>query len=196
MYGLAASNFVLAVVVDHVRLHGYDDRYLTLTNVFAPVSGMLTLAILVLACWPPRLRARVQAALLVTAIALLTVRFPAPALSLEYELLDRTARELARRAPGGVLMGSYWDTYVFAALQTTGTMTPVPLQGEVVRTPWTPAAVRRARHVIVAFRRNSPAGSVSAPERLRQYGNRLRLVDPNWYYNERFSFALYSNDRR
>ena len=196
-YGLAASNFALAVVVDHVRLHGYDDRYLTLTNLFGPVSGMLTAAAVVtLALRSSWLRALVQPALLVAAVALLTTAFPVPPLSPEYELLSRTARDLARKAPGAVLMGSYWDTYVFAGLQTTGTMTPMPLEGEVVRMPWTRRQMRRARRVIVAFRRSSPAVPVSAPYRMRQYGVTLRLVDSNWYDNERFGFALYANDGR
>ena len=36
-YGIAAINFILAVIVDQIRLNGYDDRYLTLTNLFGPV---------------------------------------------------------------------------------------------------------------------------------------------------------------
>ena len=36
-YAIAALNFTLAVLVDHVRLNDYDSRYLTLTNTFGPI---------------------------------------------------------------------------------------------------------------------------------------------------------------
>ena len=44
---IAALNFTLAVLVDHVRLNNYDSRYLTLTQLFLPISGMLTLYLLI-----------------------------------------------------------------------------------------------------------------------------------------------------
>ena len=55
-----------------------------------------------------------------------------------------TARILVERAPRGVLLGGYWETYVFTALQPPErAMTPVTWEG-FTRTPWTIAS-RQAR---------------------------------------------------
>jgi len=195
-YGLAVLNFVLTVVVDHVRLHFYDDRYLTLTNLFAPVSGMLTVFVLLKIAVAARLRAYVRPAFLLAALTLLTLRFPARVYSVEYQLLKDTALTLARKAPRGVLMGSYWDTYVFVALQPDDTMIPVPIMGQADRTPWTNTMVRRADRVVVGYHSGSSGALVSPPEILRQYGNPLKLIDANWYANRQYAFALYANERR
>ena len=76
-YGIATVNFALAVLVDHVRLNGYDDRYLTLTNLFAPVSGLLTLSLLLTwAVRTSRAWAYLQPAFVVGAVVLLAIRMP------------------------------------------------------------------------------------------------------------------------
>jgi hypothetical protein len=194
-YGIAAVNFVLAVLVDHVRLNGYDDRYLTLTNVFAPVSGMVTLSLLL--TWTvrsSRARAYLQPAVVVGAVVLLAIRMPVARHSPEYELLQRTASMLAMKAPGAVLMGSYWDTYVFTALQPRDALMAVPFEGDVLRTPWTLQALAQAHEVIVAHARGAPPRDVVPAETLQQYGYRLRLVEPYWYGNEGYTFASYVVD--
>jgi hypothetical protein len=192
-YTIAAINLALAVVVDHVRLNGYDDRYLTLTNLFAPVSGILLLFILVTdVTRSSRLGAYAQAIFVVGALGLLIVKFPVAQDSREYRLLAETASTLAERAPGGILMGSYWDTYVFIALQPSNTMIPVPFEGHSFRTPWTPRALRRAEQVIVGHPRGVMPSEMSSSEGLDQYGVLFRLVDPHWYENERYTFALYA----
>ena len=187
---------MLAVVVDHVRLHFYDDRYLTLTNLFGPISGILAVFVLVkfvLASWR---QAYVQPAFLVAALTLLTLHFPARIYSGEYELLRETALTLSSKAPGGVLMGGYWDTYVFAALQPKNTMIPVPVEGQVVRMPWTQPMVRRANLVVVGYSRGSTGAQVSPAPTLTQYGTTLRLIEPNWIVNHQYSFALYANNHQ
>jgi hypothetical protein len=194
-YAIAAANFLLTVAVDHVRVAGYDDRFLTLTNLFAPAGGLLTVLLLVrLAAARSRLGAYARPAFLLVLTILLAFKFPAPSHSLEYDLNREAALALARKAPRGLLMGGYWETYVFAALQPEGTMTPLPLEGQVVRMPWAKEEARRAREVIVAHRRPGPWGAVAAAERLEQYGSSLRLVDPKWYENAWFVFALYRNE--
>lgn len=195
-YAIAASNFSLAVLVDHVRLNFYDDRFLTLTNLFGPASGLLTLYLLVkfVAARSPRLSAYARPAFLLAGTILLALAFPAPSYSLQYDLNRETARELARKAPRGLLMGGYWETYVFAGLQPEDTMTAVPAEGYEVRMPWTKAEARRAGQIIFAHKRAQPWAAVTAAERLEQYGSSLRLVDPKWYENEWYVFALYRNE--
>jgi hypothetical protein len=192
-YGIAAINLGLAIMVDHVRLNGYDDRYLTLTNHFAPVSGIFLVFIVVTdLIRSSRLRAYIHAMFVLGALGFLTVKFPVARDSAEYRLLAETASTLAERAPGGILMGSYWDTYVFTALQPSNTMIPVPFEGHSFRTPWTPRALRRSERVIVGHPRGVMPSAMSSSETLEQHGVMFRLVDPHWYENERYTFALYA----
>ncbi len=51
--------------------------------------------------------------LLITAgIIFLTLKFPAEGYSPLYKTMKETALALNQKAPGGVLMGGYWVTYV------------------------------------------------------------------------------------
>jgi hypothetical protein len=195
-YGVAALNFALTVLVDHVRLNSYDDRYLTVTNLFAPVSGLLTLFLLVRqAVWSSRVRTPVRVALAMAATGLLMAAFPAARMSPDYPLLESAAAELAQRAPRGVLMGSYWDTYVFIAFQPHDAMTPVPFEGDGFRTPWTTRALRRANEIVVAYARAAGSVETSLPRTLEQYGQRFTLADPFWYGNDLYVFARYVTER-
>jgi hypothetical protein len=194
--GIAALNFTFAVLVDHVRINGYDTRFLTLTNLFGPISGILTIFLLIeRSVHTTRFRTYAQPAFAVLVVVLLAVRFPSAPHNPRYELDKATAHAIARKAPGRVLMGSFWETYLFAALQRKDAMmVPVPFQDQVLATPWTPALLRRSDQVIVAFRRD-PYGMVRPRAReVRQYGVRLRLLDANWYENKTYVFALYVNE--
>jgi hypothetical protein len=72
-------------------------------------------------------------------------------------------------------------TYVLVALQRANTMLPLPLEGQRVRMPWTPAMLRDAKQVVVEYQRSGLAHSHPVPPVLIQYGTTLRLVDPKWY---------------
>ncbi len=194
-YAIAAVNFTLTFLVDHVRLNDYGDRFLTLTNLFGPASGLLTIFLLVkFAAAPSRLAGCARPAFLLVLTILLAFKFPAQSRSTEYELNREAALTLAQRAPRGLLMGGYWETYVFAGLQPENTLTAVPVEGQEVRMPWTKAEVRRAGQIVVAYRRAEPWAAVAPAERLEQYGNSLRLVDAKWYETPWFIFALYHNE--
>jgi hypothetical protein len=195
-YAIAALNFTLAVLVDHVRLNDYDSRYLTLTNTFGPIAGMLTLFLAIRALFgAPAARARVQPVFALIAIAVLATGFPKGADTLYYRVLDTTARRLVDRAPRGVLLGGYWETYVFTALQPPErAMTPVTWEG-FSRTPWTPASVRAAREVIVVHAKTGgPRGpSIDMPATLTQHGATLTLADGHWIENDYYQFGRYIN---
>jgi hypothetical protein len=193
--GIAAINFVLAAVIDHVRMHGYDQRYLTLTDLFGPFSAFLVVWLIIkTAVRSSRLRPLVHVTLIVVSTGLLASHFPTRRYSPQYEQLKQTARALALKAPGRVLMGGYWDTYVLTALQSDNAMTPVPVYGEITRTPWTQDLVRRSDWVIVAFRRASAASS--PPQFLEQFGAKLQLADPSWHSDRLHLFAKYENITR
>jgi hypothetical protein len=194
-FGIAALNFVLTVVVNHVRLNDYDSRFLTLTNLFCPISAMLIIFLIFkLIFRSSRFILYAQPAFIVSLLLLLTIRFPAQSYSNEYKSTKEAALALAQKAPRGILMGGYWETYLFPALQPDNQMTAIPLEGNEVRMPWTRELVRRAGQVIVEYRRIHSGGPVVPPERLNQYGSSLRLVNPKWYENDLYAFALYLNE--
>jgi hypothetical protein len=197
--GIAAINFVLIVLVDHVRLNFYDNRFTTLTFLFGSISGLFTLfSIFTFAVKGRRLAPYATTALLITGILFLTLRFPPQQYSPAYRAQNETALTLAQRAPRAILMGGYWETYVFAGLQRTNTMIPLPLEGHGGRMPipWTSEMLREARQVVVEYRHSKFANADSMPATLTQYGNALRLVDPKWYENGDCAFALYFNETR
>ncbi len=194
--GIAALNFALAVSVSHVRLNGYDSRYLTLTNLFGPLGGLLTAFLLLKATVPAPRKRYLETASVVAAMASLAVAFPKARLSLEYLETEGTALALALKAPHAVLMGSYWDTYVFTALQGDAAMVPVTLEDSYTRTPWTKETARRANEVILACPRSSPGAPVSPPQTLKQYGRIFTLADSHWHESRDYAFALYVRQRR
>ncbi len=190
-FGLALLNLLFAVGLDHVRLSGYDPKFLAIAQLLAPVSG---LTILYLAVVRPFEKSRwhVQAALVALGVVVLILGMPHRRLSPQYENLERIARDLAAKAPGGVLMGGYWETYVFASLQPKQTMTPVPVY--VLRTPWTLETARKAARIVVEYRHSGLGRAGSPPEHLRPYGVPLRLEQARWYVDGEYAFALYANE--
>lgn len=191
-YGIALINFVLTVIVSHVRLNDYDDRYLTLTSLFGPVSGMLTLFLIIRWCARRGPHGEFAApAFTLALLILLAAKFPSGSYRPEYRTIKDTALALAEKSPRAILMGGYWETYVFAGLQPVNTMTPVPLEGQENRMPWTREMVRRADHLVVEYRKGKLGEGDEPPQHLNQYGNSLRLADAKWYENGEYAFALY-----
>jgi hypothetical protein len=195
-FGLAAINFVLAVVVSHVRINVYEDRYLTFTSLFGPIAGMLVLFLLFNSFAGSMIVRRLaQPVFLVVGLVLLTVKFPLPGERDEYRIFSETAAALAQKAPRGILLGDYWGTYVFAALQPVNGMTPVPIEGKENRMPWTRDQVRAADSAVVEYQQSKLEQAGQPPSHLVQYGASLTLADPNLYRNGDYAFALYRRDK-
>jgi hypothetical protein len=194
-YGIALINLVLTVLVSHVRANVYEDRYLILTSLFSPTSAILIL-FLILNAFAQRTRIGKSSKpiLLVAGVALLFFKFPSGSPRPEYQHLEDIAVNLAQKSPRGILLGGYWGTYVFAALQPVDTMTPVPLQKLENRMPWTPEMVRQANQVVVEYRFSRLEEAGQPPQRLSAYGSSLRLAEPKWYDAGDFAFALYVRD--
>jgi hypothetical protein len=192
---IAAINFAIVTLVDHVRLSLYDSRYLTLTFFFGSLAGFLIIwRILKFAL--EQLGAHKYAGALFASIALvlITIAFPAKLQANAYDLQKETALTLAQKSPNAVLMGGYWETYVFSALQPTHTMTPLPLEGYLVRMPWAITTLHGASEVIVEYKHSRVGDAEPPPERLFQYSESLRLVDPKWYENSEYAFARYMRE--
>lgn len=200
-FGVALTNFALVVITDHVRIDNYDVRFLTITNLFAPISGLLVVYLFgrrligyarVGNYWPIIFGT--------VLVVMLIVSFPKQTLDPRYQWQQETAAALAQRTPGGVLMGGYWQTYVFTSLQSGNQMTPVPLEGHENRMPWTTADVRKAQEIIVEYRETQLEPSGLPPAELTQQQTSFKLADPIWYESGPYAFARYvrapSADRR
>jgi hypothetical protein len=195
--GIALINFVLLVSISHVRMNFYDNRYSAVTYLFGFISGLLTLfSVFKMMVRPARIRRYAVTGLLIAGVAVLAFQFPAKADGPERRRLKETATTLAERCPHCVLIGDYWDTYVFSGLQPINTMIPLPLEGQYLRTPWDREKLREAKQVIVEYRDSKLGSAESPPQFLTQYGNSLRLVDPRWYENEKYAFARYANETK
>jgi hypothetical protein len=193
--GIALMNFALTVMVSHVRANLYEDRYLILTSLFGPTSALLIL-FLVLNAFAQRspIGKFGKPALLLAGVTLLFVRFPLGSPRPDYRHAQDIAANLAQKSPQAILLGGYWGTYVFAALQPVDTMTPVPLDKVENRMPWTPEMVRQANQVVVEYRYSRLEEAGQPPQQLSVYGSSLRLSDPKWYEAGDFAFALYVRD--
>lgn len=192
--GIALINLVLMTVLSHVRESAYNPRYLNPTFYLGAIAGLMTLYMLA------RLIARrstpyVVPIAIAVAFVFLIVRFPPFIPSETYKRDKQTALILAQKAPGGAIMGGYWETYIYAALQQpTNTMTPLPLEGLHVRLPWTPPMLRNIREAVIEYRNNPVMTRGPLPAELWQYGNLLKLKDPQFYQNDKYAFALYVNE--
>ena len=185
---IATLSFVLVVVVDQVRHSSYDTRYLTVTFQFAPVAG-LTAFYLAVERGARGWWRRSGLVFVGVAVAVLLLALPGRQPSPGYEIAKRIAEELARKAPGGVLVGGYWETYVFTSLQARHTMTAVPLQSS--RTPWTIDALRSADEVVVEYLASRLGVADRPPRHIAPHGYRLRLKDAGFHSDAGYAFALY-----
>ena len=194
--GIGLINLVLMTVLSHVRLSVYNSRYLNPTFFLGSIAGLMSLYIASrLVAQRLNLTRYVVPIAIGLAFLFLIVRFPHFEPSDNYKRDKETALTLAQKAPGGVVMGGYWETYIFASLQQpTNTMTPLPLEGLHVRLPWTPPLLRNAREAVIEYRHNEVMTRGPLPAELWQYGNRLKLKDPQFYQNDKYAFALYINE--
>ena len=195
---MAATNFVLMIFVSHVRTSFYNVRFHALTYLFGAISGLLViyLGIRFLA---DRLNVTryVIPLVVVGAFILLGFNFPPRVVNESYKLDTQTALVLAEKTPGAVLMGEYWQTYLFAGLQPTNTMTPLPLEGILNRIPWTPVILNQTEEVVIEYRNSGVVPKDSLPpNELLQYGNLLKLQEARFYENGPYAFALYRNESR
>src|SRR5262249_3967838 len=143
-------NFATTVVFSWTRLNSYGLRYLALTDLFGSFGGVLTLCLVVNSAVKNFVFDRLVAPVLSLLLALVIVfLFPPIHRDPNFDVLRNVATQLAQRAPEGVLLGGYWDTYVFAALEPRAHLIPVPAENQLVRTPWTPQIMKASPQVIV-----------------------------------------------
>ena len=202
------ANFAVAVLFTWVRLNLYGPRYLALTHLCGVFCGLLTVVLIVnLSARGHAARRVVHPALAALCALILVFKFPPVRPNPDYLKLKAVAVELAQRAPQAFVLGGYWDTYALAALAPPGTLTPVPAQDQLVRTPWTPERMRASASVLVVhhifpyvFEVETPppyptfGDGQTPPARITQYGATLSLAAPHWYEQHGYVFSLYRNE--
>lgn len=193
---LAAIQLPVFFLVRHVRVNQFHVRYFSLVFVFGTLAGLLTLAGLAASLpWLARRRREVLALAGAAGLAVGALRVPPP--GQHPEGLAKLAARLEARAPGAPLLGGYWSTYVFTALQQPRTMLePVPCEGRQVRTPWWADELRRRPWVVVVGNTYEcpDAGPREAPAPwVYQHGALLRLARPRWDNASDVTFSLYEN---
>ena len=193
-FGIGLINFLITVLITHVRANAYGERYLTLSYIFISFSGLLTLPLL--AGRIKKYRRLSSPAIAIASLVFLFLKFPAAVIDPFYQALNQTALNLSQKAPSRVLLGGYWETYVFAALDPQNSIIPVPAEVQMVRTPWTIEALKQSDEVIVEHRSRTLGSAESPAPYLVQYGTPLRLVIPRWYVNGDYAFSVYKNEAR
>jgi hypothetical protein len=188
---LSLLQLPVLVLVRHVRLNSFVPRYFAPIYVFLLFGSLLALGS-VLAEWRP---GRVRGAGLLVATLGLSVLVlglvPGAMPDPSYARQAKTARELARRAPGALLLDGYWGTYVFAALAPPGALVPLPSSQELNRMPDNEARLQGESLVVVGHRSLLLGREGSEPEHLFQYGTLLERVEPRLLSDGVDGFSTY-----
>lgn len=197
LWALAAVQLPVFFLVRHVRVNRFSERYFSLVYVFGTLAGLLVLVGIAASLpWLARRWRQVLALAGAGGVAAGVLLLPANSAA-HPEALARMAARLEAQAPGAPLLGGYWSTYVFAALQRPETMLePVPCEGRMVRTPWWAGELRRHRWVVVVGNTYEcpDAGPRASPAPwVYQHGALLRLARPGLTGGADVSFSLYEN---
>jgi hypothetical protein len=175
---VAVANFAICVAVSHVRLNSYDGRYLTLTHLFLALAAALAVL-----AGAEALLARTRAFAWVAPVLALGLLgaahlgMPPPGLKPEQQALEATARALQPEQGRRVLMGTYFQSYPYAALARPGTVVAVPVEWDYQRTPFDHEWLRAADEVVVNHAGLEAFGPAASPHGfIFQHGLLLRLV--------------------
>ena len=180
---LAFANLPVLILLTHVRMNSYADRY------FAPLYFFAVLAAAVgVAAWWERLERTVPLVLFAMSAGLVVLPRheddPSPRRALAEAMVARA------HGPGAYVLDGYWNTYAYAALAPPGALIALPKQGDLNRMPWVTAGLATASSVFVGdsslLKRGEPP-----PALVYQYGVRLELVRASVVSDAERSFALY-----
>ncbi len=198
LMAMAAAYFATDVGVSHVRANDYNERYLTLVQLFGTFGSILSIATaLAFAFQRHEIAERLIAAVACGVTLFGWLFYPSPSSRSEYRVLSGAAEWLGAQGERPVVVGSYWGTYVFASLAFPQTVIPVPAEGEYQRTPWTEKALNSARVVFLSLYQTKRFGSPESPKRwLRQSGTYWRRLDSPAWRQDSVVFRAYQNETR
>jgi hypothetical protein len=188
----AMTNAAAVTVVRWTRLNHHSPRYFALTDLFA----ILAACVGILALLPARLREhpRTPAVAAVILCVAALVALPSNPVSATAPAFRQACAELPARAPGAVLLGSYWGTYSFVDGSAVDPVIPVVEEMEFVRNPWTVDLLATANPVIVSHAYDNRYGPKQDPVPfIQEYGSLLELSQPRWVVGGDSFFSLYRN---
>jgi hypothetical protein len=185
------------ILTDYVRRNQFADWYFISTWFFAALAGTFTL-VFAIYCLARAEKSRRFVLWVTTAATILytTAQLPPAGIAPEFLELRTTAVSLADRMPSAPLLGSYWDTYVFPALQPVERASiPIPFEGSYNRAPWLLEHLKASQNVVVAYDSlgDAVAANVSPEAWLWQYDTLLQLIESRWFFGADRTFALYRN---
>ncbi len=130
----AMANLAVTMVVGHVRLNDYSDRYLAVTHVWWITGAVCAgVAMAIVAIRRAQLVAPISAGVVFAA----TLWFaPPPNQTPVLEKLRAISAELFAEPGPQVIVGNYWHTYLFAGLAPPGELIAIPKEGHYLRTPF------------------------------------------------------------
>ena len=186
---LSLVNFVAVCLLSWTRINHYNPHYLAAVHLFGSLGAFAGVAALQGAPvrrWAPALGAVLLGVTLVAARS----EQPDP----EMQAVDRVSRELASRAPGLPLFGSYWGTYLFVDASVDRPVVPYIIEGEFTRAPWLYDGLLQSDSVIVSQYKTTRFGPVGEPVPfIQERGALLELQSPNWLRDGSINLALYRN---
>jgi hypothetical protein len=174
---LALLPLPVLVLVRHVRMNDFSERYFAPSYVFFVFGSLL--AVFSWLSSRRGVRARRTGLVLGTVgLSLLAlVLVPPVRQNPDYARMQTTAARLAALAPGELLLDGYWGTYVFAALVPPGAILPLPRSGDLDRIPRYEQALPGATRVVVGHREFLSGAEGEEPRWLFQYGTLLELEE-------------------
>lgn len=178
----ALVNYLLFTVSNHWRLNDYSQRYLTISQFFWEVSALFFLCLVLRSALKSQKSWRIGAGALVclTVLGLIAFRKSA-APKISYQKTRDAAKALETAAPGAVLLGGYWGTYVYIAFQKDHPLRPVVAEGEFQRMPWLIDDLKQATTVIVSNREFPKYGTADNPlPSIEAYGKNWVVDQEKW----------------
>jgi hypothetical protein len=171
---LSLSSLPVLIVISHVRLNLFAERYFSQTLFFS-LCLLAYLAIEAVA----EVSRQPTTVVALLALCALALRVPFPKES-GLTALRAETRKLLSPTPR-VLMDGYWNTYVPATLVPYGALIPLPLQGQTNRFPMFESRLRNGAEVLVE------CGAAPA-DNLEQYGVTLARLpgDPIEAFGRRY----------
>jgi len=132
--GMAVANFFACTLSKYVARNGaFESRYFSLSRLCVLLAAVLFLV------WAARSLARrtiPMLAVAATCFGLGLLLLPPDGADTKYSKLQETAMTLVGHPQPVVVMGSYWETYVYVALVPEGSLAALPFKSEYDRMPW------------------------------------------------------------
>lgn len=163
---IAFASFVPAVAFSWVRLNEMSGRYFFDCTIFLVSAGTL----LALTALDAEL-----VGLLAVTVAAGSVMFAIPSAQISHEQVSELAlaEQIAGHSDAPIVLGEYWSVYELAGARYQPALTPIVLQGQFDRMPWTKLVLHSGETVFVLRKQGTPA-----PLALEEYDFSLRLLEP------------------